>query len=204
MGLYARCILPPLLDFAMRNAEVTRFRERLVPGARGVVLEIGVGSGLNFRFYSSAVRRIVAIDPSWELLRMARKRLNTAGTPIDLVEASAESLPIKTASIDTVVMTFTLCSIANPKSALREIRRVLKSTGELRFAEHGLAPEVGVQRWQRRLNPMWRRVAGGCNLDRKMDELIGSSGFRLVGCGAGYAKGPRPMTYVYCGGAQPR
>ena len=203
MSVYTRYVLPPLLDFAMRNTEVTRFREQIVPGARGMVLEIGVGSGRNLPFYSSAVQRVVAIDPSPELLRMARRRMNEVGTAIDLVEASAESLPIETASIDTAVMTFTLCSIANPKSALREIHRVLKPTGALRFVEHGLAPEVNVQRWQHRLNPVWHRVAGGCNLDRKMDELIASSGFRIVDLQKAYAKGPRPMTYVYWGHARP-
>jgi ubiquinone/menaquinone biosynthesis C-methylase UbiE len=204
MSLYARCILPSLLDLAMRNAEATRFRQQLVPGASGAVLEIGVGSGRNLPFYASRVDRVVAIDPSPDLLRMARKRLESARVPIDLVEASAELLPLETASIDTAVMTFTLCSIADPARALGEIRRVLKRSGELRFAEHGLSPDAAVRRWQHRFNPMWRRIAGGCNLDRKMDDLIASSGFHLVELHAEYAKGPRPMAYVYCGRAQPR
>ena len=203
MSLYARWFLPPLLDLAMRNAEATRFRKRLVPGASGVVLEIGVGSGLNLTFYASGVDRVVAIDPSRELLRMARKRLEATHAPIDLVEASAEALPLARASIDTAVMTFTLCSIPDPARALAEIRRVLKPSGELRFAEHGLSPDAAVQRWQHRFNPMWRRVAGGCNLDRRMDELIRSAGFNLVELHAEYAKGPRPMAYVYCGRARP-
>lgn len=203
MSVYTRYVLPPLLDLAMRNKELTRFREQIVPGARGVVLEIGVGSGRNLPFYSSAVERIVAVDPSPELLQMARRRETVPGTAIDLVEASAESLPIETASIDTAVMTLTLCSIANPKRALREIHRVLKPTGELRFVEHGLAPEANVRRWQHRLNPVWRCVAGGCNLDRKIDELIASSGFRIVDLQKAYAKGPRTMAYVYWGHARP-
>lgn len=203
MSLYARYILPSLLDLGMRSAEATRFREQVVPGARGVVLEIGVGSGLNLRFYPAHVDRVLAIDSSPELLLMARKRSSAAAIRIDLVEASAEALPLKSTSIDTAVMTFTLCSIADPARALAEIRRVLKPSGELRFAEHGLAPDASVQRWQHRLNPLWRRVAGGCNLDRKMDALIASSGFRIVELSVRYATGPRPMTYVYSGRAQP-
>ena len=203
MSVYARFVLPPLLDFAMRNAELMRYREQLVPGARGVVLEVGVGSGCNLGYYPSHVERVVAIDPSAELLRMARKRAHAAAPPIDLVEASAEALPLRTTSIDTAVMTFALCSIAHPERALAEIRRVLKRSGELRFVEHGLAPETSVQRWQHRLNPMWRRVAGGCNLDRKMDELIASSGLHVFDLQKGYAKGPRAMTYVYWGRARP-
>ena len=204
MSLYSRYVLPHVIDLGMRNAEVTPFREQVVPGAGGVVLEIGVGSGLNLGFYASEVERVLAIDPSAELLVMARKRSDGAPTRIHLVEASAEALPLKSASIDTAVMTFTLCSISDPGRALAEIRRVLKSSGELRFAEHGLAPDASVRRWQHRLNPLWRRVAGGCNLDRKMDALIASSGFRIVELGARYAKGPRPMTYVYWGRAQPQ
>ena len=203
MSVYARYILPWLIDLGMRNPEVTRFRSELVSGARGRVLEVGVGSGLNLRFYPSDVDRVVAIDPSPELLRMAAKRLDANPARIDLVEASAEALPLESASIDMAVMTFTLCSIADPVRALAEIRRVLKPSGELHFAEHGLAPEPAVQDWQHRLNPVWRRVAGGCNLDRKMDNLIRSSGFHIVELRTAYAKGPRPMTYVYSGRARP-
>lgn len=202
MSLYARYVLPSLIDLGMRNAEVTRFRAELVPGARGLVLEIGVGSGRNLRFYTSPVERVFAIDPSRELLQMARKRVS-GDIPIDLVEASAEALPVRTASIDTAVMTFTLCSIADPARALAEVRRVLKPSGQLHFAEHGLAPEPSVQAWQHRLNPVWHRVAGGCNLDRKMDDLIRSSGFNIVELHSAYAKGPRPMTFVYSGRARP-
>ena len=204
MSLYARYVLPRLIDLGMRSAEATRFRAKLVPGAGGIVLEIGVGSGLNLRFYPSQVNRVVAIDPSHELLRMARERSGAAATTIHLVQASAEAMPFPTASIDTAVMTFTLCSIAHPERALAEIRRVLKPSGELRFAEHGLAPDERVQRWQHRLNPMWRRVAGGCNLDRRIDTLIASAGFRIVELAAEYVKGPRLMTYIYSGHARPQ
>lgn len=202
-GFYERRILPRLLDFAMRGKEATRFRARLVPQARGATLEVGVGSGLNLPFYGERVDRLVGIDPSEALLRMARKRARGAVVPVELMADSGEALSLADASVDTVVFTFALCTIPDPGKALREARRVLKPSGELLFAEHGLAPDEGVRRWQRRLNPLWRRVAGGCNLDRKVDELIAAAGFRLAGLEAEYAKGPRLMSYVYLGRARP-
>lgn len=202
-GFYERRILPRLLDLAMRNKEAQRYRARLVPQARGATLEVGVGSGLNLPFYGGRVDRLVGVDPSEALLRMARKRARGAAIPVELLAHSGEALPLGDASVDTVVLTFTLCTIPDPGKALREARRVLKPSGELLFAEHGLAPEESVRRWQRRLNPLWRRVAGGCNLDRRIDELIAAAGFQLAGLESGYAKGPRPMSYVYLGRARP-
>ena len=203
MTFYDRWILPRLLDLVMRNKEAMRFRAQLVPAARGAALEVGVGSGLNLPFYGRQVERLVAVDPSAELLRMARRRARGVAFPIEFLTRPGEKLPLENASVDSVVVTFTLCTIPDPLKALREMRRVLKPSGELLFAEHGLAPDAGVRRWQRRLNPLWRRVAGGCNLDRKIDELIGSAGFRLAGLQTEYAKGPRPMSYVYFGSARP-
>lgn len=202
-GFYERRILPRLLDFAMRGKEATRFRALLVPQARGATLEVGVGSGLNLPFYGERVDRLVGVDPSEALLRMARKRARGAVVPVELMADSGEALSLADASVDTVVFTFALCTIPDPGKALREARRVLKPSGELLFAEHGLAPDEGVRRWQRRLNPLWRRVAGGCNLDRKVDELIAAAGFRLAGLETEYAKGPRLMSYVYLGRARP-
>lgn len=202
-SFYERRILPRLLDFAMRGKEATRFRARLVPQARGATLEVGVGSGLNLPFYGERVDRLVGVDPSEALLRMARKRARGAVVPVELMADSGEALSLADASVDTVVFTFALCTIPDPGKALREARRVLRPSGELLFAEHGLAPDEGVRRWQRRLNPLWRRVAGGCNLDRKVDELIAAAGFRLAGLETEYAKGPRLMSYVYLGRARP-
>ena len=203
MSFYARRILPPLIDLSMRNKEATRFRARLVPNATGVTLEVGVGSGLNLPFYSERVTRLFAVDPSVELLRMAKKKSGATPFPVAFLAQSGEELPIEQESIDTVVLTYTLCSIPDPAKAMRELRRVLKPSGELLFAEHGLSRDAAVQRWQRRLNPLWRRVAGGCNLDRKIDELIASAGFQLVELKNEYAKGPKPMTYMYSGRARP-
>jgi ubiquinone/menaquinone biosynthesis C-methylase UbiE len=204
MNAYERWILPPLLDLAMRNSEVTRYRERLVPEARGEVLEIGIGSGLNLGFYGTAVERLTGIDPSEELLRMAQSRLRDARFAVRFLAQPCEQVPLEDRSVDTVVTTFTLCSVADPAQAMREMRRVLKPSGQVLFAEHGLSPDAGVRAWQRRLNPVWRPLAGGCNLDRDIGALISAAGFRFASLDAGYARGPRPMAYVYSGRALPR
>lgn len=203
MSFYTRQIFPRLLDFAMRHREFTRYRERIVPQARGTVLEVGVGSGLNFPFYGSSVERLYALDPSEELLRMTGRKMEAAPFPVELVAQPAESLPLADQSIDTVVTTFTICSIGEPLQALREMRRVLRPGGRLLFAEHGLAPELSVRRWQHRLNPLWHAISGGCNLDRDMSTLIRTAGFSITEITTAYARGPRALAYVYSGCAAP-
>src|SRR4029077_13698990 len=146
--------------------------------ARGLVLEVGVGSGLNLRFYSRTVDRVFGIDLSPELLRLAHERTADAVVPVSLLRASAEHLPFADAGFDTVVMTWTLCSIPNPIAALTEMRRGLRPGGRLLFVEHGLSPEIRTARWQRRLTPYWKRISGGCHLDRKTDDLIRTAGFQ--------------------------
>lgn len=203
MGFYDKWILPRLVDVAMRNREAMRYRSQLVPQARGMVLEIGVGSGLNLPFYGAGVERFYGLDPSQELLVMAREKSRALAFPVDFLAHPGEDIPLGDACIDTVVMTWTLCSIPDPAKALREMRRVLKPGGMLLFAEHGLAPELRVQGWQQFLNPLWSRITGGCNLNRQMDTLIQVSGFRIVDLKKAYAKGPRALSYVYSGHAQP-
>jgi len=187
----------------MRNKEATRYRSQIVPQAHGTVLEIGVGSGLNLPFYGAGVERLYGLDPSEELLTMARKKARGITLPIEFLAHTGEEIPLDDASVDTVVTTWTLCTIPNPLQALREMRRVLKPGGAMLFAEHGLAPETQVQGWQQRLNPLWRRIAGGCNLNRKIDQLILTAGFQIASLDTEYAKGPRPMSYIYAGRAQP-
>jgi ubiquinone/menaquinone biosynthesis C-methylase UbiE len=205
MGLYAKYVLPKLIDLAMRNKEVTCLREEWIPHARGDVLEIGIGSGLNLPFYSNEVQRIIGVDPSLELQQMARKRLAGGPTNLEFVSQSAElRLPLADGSIDSVVVTWSLCSIENPAIALSEMRRVLKATGSLIFIEHGRARESRVAAWQERLTPLWKRVAGGCHLNRKVDHLISGAGFQISELRTFYMKGPRPMTYTYQGMARPR
>jgi ubiquinone/menaquinone biosynthesis C-methylase UbiE len=199
MDFYERWILPPILDLIMRRKDLTKYRRAAFAAARGRVLEVGVGSGLNFPLYGKEVEFVLAIDPSPRLLSVARRRAATSGIPVELVLGSATAIPLADNAVDAVVMTWTLCSIPDPLAALREMRRVLKPDGNLCFVEHGLSPEPGVERWQHRLTPAWRRMAGGCHLDRKMDDLIRQAGFDLTNLQEEYAPGPRAMSYMYQG-----
>jgi ubiquinone/menaquinone biosynthesis C-methylase UbiE len=201
MGFYRKVVLPRLIALAMRNGQLGDYRQQTIGAARGLVLEIGVGSGMNLPIYSSAVDRVCGIDPSPELLDRARERVRAACVPVALARASAEQLPFRDAAFDTLVMTWTLCSIPNPSAALNEVRRVLKPGGRLLFVEHGLAPEPAIIRWQHRLTPCWRRIGGGCHLDRKMDDLIRNAGFQIDALETGYMKGPKPWTFMYVGSA---
>jgi ubiquinone/menaquinone biosynthesis C-methylase UbiE len=199
MNLYERWILPPILDFTMRQKHLTKYRRTVVAAARGRVLEIGVGSGLNFPLYEKQVELVYGIDPSPRLLAIARRRAAESDVPVELLLGSATAIPLADDTVDTVVMTWTLCSIPDPLAALREMRRVLKPNGNLCFVEHGLSPEPGIERWQHRITPAWRRVAGGCHLDRKIDELIRLAGFDLTELQVEYAPGLRTMSYMYQG-----
>lgn len=203
MSLYRRLILPPLLHLAMRQELLTPFRRRVIGAAEGSVLEIGIGSGLNLPLYGSSVRSVIGLEPSAELLRMARPRATSAAVPVELLEASAEALPLERASVDTVVTTWTLCTIPDARASLAEVRRVLKPGGRLLFVEHGRAPEPGVARWQDRLDPLWRRVAGGCHLNRRIDALIAGSGFTVEAMENTRLPGPRTHTFLYEGWARP-
>ena len=203
MSLYHKWIIPWLVDLSMRNREAMRYRSQVVPQACGTVLEIGIGSGLNLPFYGPGVERLYGLDPSEELLKMARKKSGAIACPVDFLACPSEEISLDDGSVDTVVTTWTLCTIPDPIKALNEMRRVLKPGGILLFAEHGLAPEPRVQGRQQWLNPLWSRITGGCNLNRKIDELIQASGFRIVELKMEYADGPRAMSYVYSGQAQP-
>ena len=203
MGIYSRGILPALIEFGMTRPPVTRLRAAHVPAASGVVLEVGVGSGLNLSFYSKNVTKLYGLDASAELLAKARRRTRDARFPVQLIKGDASRLPIASASVDSVVMTWTLCSIADPPTALREMRRVLKNDGVLIFVEHGLGPDRAVQKWQNRWTPVWRHIAGGCHLNRAVDRLIRDAGFSISSLESDYAPGPRIMTFMYAGRATP-
>jgi ubiquinone/menaquinone biosynthesis C-methylase UbiE len=188
----------------MRKKETTRLRAAWIPHARGEVLEIGIGSGLNLPFYSPAVERVLGVDPSVELQRMAHKRAAVGRIKVEFLSQSAEErLPLANESFDTVVVTWTLCSIPSAPKALQHMKRVLKPSGRLIFLEHGRAPDPSVVVWQDRLTPVWKRIGGGCHLNRKMDQLIAEAGFHIVELKTCYLPGPRPMTYTYQGLAQP-
>ena len=203
MGLYNKYVLPGLIDLAMRNKDAAQLRSVWVPHARGDVLEVGIGSGLNLPYYSAEVRRVCGVDPSLELQRKAYKRLVGASFPVEYLAQSAEQpLPLPNASIDKVVVTWTLCSIPEVSSALQEMRRVLKPSGRLIFVEHGRSSDSGVVTWQDRLTPTWKRFTGGCHLNRKVDEIIATAGFSITELQTSYLPGPRPFTYTYQGFAQ--
>lgn len=187
----------------MKNKDAARLRAAWIPKARGEVLEIGVGSGLNLPFYSPEAKRIHGVDPSAELQRLARKRAAARHAKVEFILQSAdEPLPFAEASMDSVVMTWTLCSIPNPSKALAEMRRVIKRDGRLIFIEHGRAPERGVAAWQDRLTPVWKRIGGGCHLNRKVDDLIATAGFQIEEMSTFYLPGPRLATYTYQGVAR--
>jgi ubiquinone/menaquinone biosynthesis C-methylase UbiE len=179
------------------------YRRATISAARGTVVEIGVGCGHNLSLYGPPVDRVFALDPSPELLMMVESRLAKAQRPVTLLEASAEELPMPDHSVDTIVTTWTLCTIRDPIKALREMRRALKPDGRLLFVEHGLAPESRIQNWQNWLTPCWRLLGGGCHLNRKMDDLIRAGGFRIDDIQTGYMQGPKSMTFMYRGCATP-
>lgn len=199
MGFYENRVLPHLIAIAMRHRELATYRERIVGAARGRVLEVGIGAGANLPFYGPGVDEIFGLDPSDKLLRMAAQ----AGGPAHLLEGSAEAIPLDTHSVDTVVTTWTLCSIPDAHAALGEMRRVLKPGGRLLFVEHGLSPDRRVRWFQHRLTPVWRRIGGGCHMNRAIDSLILEAGWRLEKIDTGYLRGPNPATYMYEGSALP-
>jgi ubiquinone/menaquinone biosynthesis C-methylase UbiE len=204
MGFYQDRILPSLIHLAMRNRNLAPYRKRVVSEAAGRVLEIGVGSGLNLPFYGESASHVIGLDPSPRLLAMARAAARRTAMPLELIEGSAEAIPIEDRSVDTVMTTWTLCSIPEVGCALHEMRRVLRRSGRLLFVEHGRAPEAGVRWWQDRLTPMWKHLAGGCHLNRAIDQLIEDAGFRIERLDRGYMRGPKPMTFMYEGAARPR
>jgi ubiquinone/menaquinone biosynthesis C-methylase UbiE len=202
MSFYRDRILPRMIHASMRQETFEPYRRRLTAEAEGRVLEIGVGSGLNLPLYSARATRIVGLDPSPKLLSMAHTVGRALTIDIELIEGSAEALPLEDRSIDTVVTSWTLCTIPDVSRALDEMRRVLKPSGRLLFVEHGRAREEKVVRWQDRLTPLWRRIAGGCHLNRPIADLIEASGFRMERIATGYMTGPKPMTFMYEGSAR--
>lgn len=204
MSLWSRRVLPYLIEKAGRSHAILEARRRWVPRAHGDVLEIGVGSGLNLAFYDPArARRVTAIDPSEPLLARAAPRAAGAAVPVELVTATAEAMPFPDASFDSAVMTYTLCSVADPARALAELRRVLRPQGTLLFVEHGLADDERTRRWQRGLTPLWSRVSGNCHLDRDPRALLAEAGFRGEDIAAGAAEGARWLSFTYQGSARP-
>ena len=203
VGFYAKHILPRVIDLAMKNPAATRLRAEWIPKATGDVLEVGIGSGLNLPFYTDRVRRVYGLDPSPQLRQIARKRAAELPLEVEFMGQPVEnSIPLPNESIDTVVLTWTLCSVRDPRRALDETRRVLKANGRLIFIEHGSAPDAQVKRWQNHLTPIWKRVAGGCHLNRQVKNTLREGGYSIVDCEEGYLRGPRLIMFTCRGVAQ--
>lgn len=205
MSFYAERVLPHLIDFACSTRPQHKQREKVVHLAEGDVLEIGFGSGLNLPFYDAAkVRKIFGLEPSEGMRRKAQLAVESSDIEVEFIDLPGEEIPLENHSVDTVLMTYTLCTIPDPVKALEGMRRVLKPGGRLIFCEHGRAPDEDVRRWQSRLNPPWRRVAGGCNMNRDIPELLGEGGFEITMDERMYIPGPRILNYNFWGTARPQ
>ena len=205
MGFYDRYILPPLLNLACSCKPVRKQREKVVPHAHGVVLELGFGSGLNLAHYdASKVAKVYALEPAPGMLVRARKQAQSAPFPVEVLPETAEQLSLQDASVDTVLVTYSLCTIPDPIAALQGARRALKPGGRLLFCEHGRAPDEGVQRWQQRIEPAWRVIGGGCHLTRDIPSLIRSAGFAIETVDTMYLpRTPKWAGFNYWGAAAP-
>lgn len=189
-SFYDNVILPRLITCACGGPAITKMREKVTPRAQGRVLELGIGAGANLRFYDPAkVSAVLAIEPSEALRKRARSAPSSQGLNVTILNGAAEVLPFDAGEFDTVLCTFTLCSVASPEASLSEARRVLKKGGRLLFCEHGLSPDEGVARWQTRLEPVWKRIAGGCHLTRRVAPVIAGSGFQIQERDARYMRG---------------
>ena len=202
MGLYSKYVLPRVVHLACSARPKMRQREKLVPLASGRVLEVGMGSGLNLSFYDARrVTKVWGLEPSPEMSKMASAAVEAVAFDVEFVSAGGEQIPLDSESFDTVLMTFTLCTIPDAERALREIARVLKRGGQLLFCEHGAAPDAGIRRWQNRIDPLWRRLAGGCHLNRDIPGLIRRGGFEITRMDTMYIPGWRPASFNYWGAA---
>ena len=202
MQFYSKHVLPRLTHLAMRQKQLTPYRERAVSNLRGSVLEIGIGSGLNLALYPETVERVIGVDPSPELLRLAAEASRSSVPGTELIEGIAERIPLEDGTVDCALATWTLCSVSDPGRVLAEIRRVLKPNGIFSFVEHGLAPEVRIRRWQNWLTPAWSCCCGNCHLNRPTASLVEESGFRMERLQTGYARGPKLMAFMYEGVVQ--
>jgi ubiquinone/menaquinone biosynthesis C-methylase UbiE len=203
MGFYDRQILPFLLNAAMSAKPITYQRRKIVPRAQGRVLEIGFGAGHNLPFYDPAkVTHLWALEPSAEMRARAAPRVSASSITPEFLDLPGEQIPLDDETADTIVVTYTLCTIPDVMKALAGMRRVLKPSGRLLFCEHGEAPDESVRRWQRRVTPFWKTIGGGCHVGRPIPKLIGEAGFRVEGLETMYLPGtPRFAGFNYWGSA---
>jgi ubiquinone/menaquinone biosynthesis C-methylase UbiE len=204
LGFYEKYILPKFLNCACGTKPINYQREKIVPLAKGIVLDIGIGSGLNIPFYNkSNIDHLYGLDPSEELLKIAKPLAKKNELKVEFLQCGAEAIPLPDQSIDTVLITYTMCTIPDIKLSNSEIMRVLKPEGQLLFCEHGLAPDKNIAKWQRRINPIWSKIAGGCNLNRDIPKLITSSGFKILNMEEMYLPStPKFAGYNYWGVAK--
>jgi len=202
MGLYERYVLPRAVDLACSSRPNMKQREKVVPLAEGEVLEIGMGTGLNLPYYDTdKVQKVWGLEPSEGMRKLARKKLRDSTIELEMIDLPGEEIPLDANSVDTVLVTYTLCTIPDAHRALRGMHRVLRPGGKLLFCEHGIAPDTGVRKWQNRINPIWGRFAGGCNINRDIPRMLESSGFRVVHDERMYIPGIRALSYNYWGSA---
>lgn len=203
MSFYENHVLPHLIGLACGAPQIMKKRSQIVPAAEGRVLEVGFGAGPNLEFYDPLkVERLFALEPSEGMRRKAARAIAAAPVPVEVIDLSAEAIPLEDASMDTVVLTYTACTIPDVNAALAEMRRVLKPGGRFLFSEHGRAPDAGVYKWQRRIEPVWKPIAGGCHLTRQIDDLITGAGFSIDRMEAGYLpKSPKFASFNYAGAA---
>ena len=202
MGLYQDQVVPRLVDLACRQPALDPWRARAAEGLSGRVVEIGFGSGFNVAHYPPDVRSVLAVEPAELARRRAAGRVAGTGVTVEWVGLDGQDIPLEDATCDSALCTFTLCTVPDPAQALAELRRVLRPGGTFHFLEHGLSPDPGVARWQRRLDPVQSRLAGGCHLTREAVLLVGESGFVLQHVEQRYARGPKPWSYMTYGVAQ--
>jgi ubiquinone/menaquinone biosynthesis C-methylase UbiE len=200
MNYYNKYILPKLIDWTCKQNSNMRQRQKVVPLAKGKVMEIGIGSGLNIPFYDkSQVNHLTAIDPSEEIWNKNKNNTEELGFEFQFVKAFADNIPVDNNAFDSVVITYTLCSIPETGRAMEEVRRVLKPAGQLIFCEHGKAPDIVVQKWQNIINPLWKRIGGGCNLHRDIPLIIENNGFKISNLETMYIPGWKPASFNYWG-----
>ena len=203
MSLYDKYLLPHLLNCTCNQKPFIYQRKKVVPFAKGNILEIGIGSGLNIPFYEAEdINKIWGIDPSEELIAMAKKQINDDTPDIEFIISKAEDIDFDDAFFDTILMTYTMCTISNLSEAFREIRRVIKPSGTLIFCEHGMAPDENVVKWQNRINTFWPKISGGCNINKEIPRIVESLGFSITNLENMYLpKTPKVLGYNYWGRA---
>lgn len=199
MGFYEEQVVPRITNLVLSGREIEQIRAGVAEGLEGEVLEVGFGSGRNVPHYPEAVKRVQAVDPSAVGRRLAAKRVTDSPVPVEYVGLDGEHLPLADASVDHALTTWTLCTIPDVGTALAEIRRVLRPGGTFHFVEHGLSPDPKVARWQHRLTPLERKIAGGCHLDRPIDALVAGSGLRVTALDTFHVKGPKTLGHMFQG-----